>query len=218
MSEAQPSKREIPWANSAVADNIEEPSDGQKASGWTGTPAPPYQWFNWILRQSAKWIEYLRGRGIPDYAAAETYRLDDVVQYSHRIYRRIDSSSTSGIDPSDGRYWIPCDSTCDLDVPTITAGRGSVANITVLKLGTAKIVSFALSGVTIGTNQDVQITLSSSAAFDTAIRNVQVTCFYGASGFSPSATYRIISANVVELTFAVGGDSYGNASVTLIGT
>jgi hypothetical protein len=106
MSELQPTKREIPWGNSAIEANIAEPADGQKLSGWTGTPAPPYQWFNWILRQAGKWIEYLRARGIPDYDATETYRIGDVVQYTDGLtYRRHAGSNSQGIAPSNGSYW-----------------------------------------------------------------------------------------------------------------
>lgn len=99
--------REIPWAINAATEDIAEPPYGMKESGWPGTPAPRYDWFNWVLKQAAIWIQYLRGRGIPDYDPLESYSKGDIVQYAttNSVYRRILTESTCGVDPTNATYW-----------------------------------------------------------------------------------------------------------------
>jgi hypothetical protein len=106
-----PPTREIPWADTAAAGHVVEPPDADKGKGWTGTPAPPFQWFNWLLRQAARWIKYLRTRGIPDYDAGETYSPGDRVQFSDAgppyltfVCIQANSPPTSK-SPYDHEYW-----------------------------------------------------------------------------------------------------------------
>jgi hypothetical protein len=79
MSIAQPTRERV-WANSAAGADISEPADGIKDAGFTGTPAPIYQYVNWLFNAIHKWVQYLRARGIPDYDPLETYSVGDRVQ------------------------------------------------------------------------------------------------------------------------------------------
>jgi hypothetical protein len=107
MSIQAPS-REIPWADTAAQGDMVEPSDGSKGSGWTGTPAPPYQWFNWILRQAARWVKYLRARGIPDYCVDEDYDIRDRVQSEGYCYVCIQANGHAApkSPASEPTYWM----------------------------------------------------------------------------------------------------------------
>jgi len=56
------------WALDNVVDpvsfqnNVVEPPDARKLSGWTRFEVPPRQWFNWLFRITTLWIRYLDSR------------------------------------------------------------------------------------------------------------------------------------------------------------
>jgi hypothetical protein len=191
MAIAQPT-REIPWANTTASPDIAEPSDGQKLAGWPGTPAPRYDWFNWILRQAARWVCYLRARGIPDYDAAESYTIGDRVQYDGDTFRCIQAGV--GVATSNAAYWEPWGySESGLDDTLGAKSPSPVSAITVQPTsgGTATVASccmFTIPGHGHGTGYKVlaieitdmittgayfDITIGSAAAFTYAV--VQVT-------------------------------------------
>jgi len=56
------------WALDNVIDpvsqqnNVVEPPNARKLSGWTRFEIPPRQWFNWLLRKTALWVTWLESR------------------------------------------------------------------------------------------------------------------------------------------------------------
>lgn len=49
--------------------NVVEPPEARKDSGWDRREIPPRQWFNWLARKTAKWVEWLDSR----VSVADTY-------------------------------------------------------------------------------------------------------------------------------------------------
>ena len=88
MSIAHPGPSNI-WAGSAAPADIAEPADGVKDAGYTGTPAPVYQYVNWLLKYLFQGIRHVLTRGIPDWnadeAIAETYAVGDVVRVDGEV-------------------------------------------------------------------------------------------------------------------------------------
>jgi hypothetical protein len=42
--------------------NLIEPPPLKKQQGWAFGEVPPYQWFNWLFKQTDQWIKYLDER------------------------------------------------------------------------------------------------------------------------------------------------------------
>lgn len=57
---------DLHWADDGAADVV-EPNAGKKDVGWVSDEEPPAQYFNWFMREVAKWIEYLDGDGHQTY-------------------------------------------------------------------------------------------------------------------------------------------------------
>jgi hypothetical protein len=211
------------WASTAPAGptGIEDPGS-VKLNGWTASSAcPPFSWFNWVLNKCDGTASYLVARGIPDYDATESYRLGDTVQWTDGlVYRRLAGGGVSvGIDPSNTTYWQQWGGEGKDATGGVTPGRGTIANQIIEYVGLKKHVHFCLYGVSLASAYDVQITLSGSSSFVTSAQHVMaLATIVGGAGLSTGCTGRIVSANVVELTFEASGDSYGAAFVTVIGT
>jgi len=221
MSSLKPAISAV-WASTAPAGptGIEDPG-AVKLNGWTAASAcPPFSWMNWILNKCDAIASYLIARGIPDYDATETYRLGDTVQWTDAlVYRRIGANNSTGIAPSNASYWQQWGGEgADTPAGSITPGRGTIGAATVEYVGGKKHVHFVLSGVDISSAGDVQVTLAGATAFVTTAQHMQaLSTTVGGAGLSPSLTGRIVSANVIELTFAESVDDYGAAHVTIIG-
>lgn len=75
------------------------PLDAEIQAGWPNVTTPPArQRFNWVLNFCANGIRYLTRRGMPDWAADETYEIHDIVRgpnfllYRSRINTNINHS------------------------------------------------------------------------------------------------------------------------------
>lgn len=110
MSIAQPDLDANPWASGAAEGDISTPSYGQQLAGFTPTiAAPPYQWMNWVLKQTSTLGRYLRSRGIPDYNSAEQYSKGDVVQVAgatvSTVYQCKVTPPFNGFATDNTTYW-----------------------------------------------------------------------------------------------------------------
>lgn len=50
----------LPWATTAAALDVVEPTGAEKNAGWATDQLPPHEWFNWYQKGYGKWIERLR--------------------------------------------------------------------------------------------------------------------------------------------------------------
>ena len=67
-----------PWADTG---DKTQPTNTEIQTGWPQSNIPPSrQRFNWILNFLANGVRYLTRRGIPDWAADETYLIGDRAQ------------------------------------------------------------------------------------------------------------------------------------------
>lgn len=68
------------WAD--TGDKV-QPTDSELSVGWPVSNIPPSrQRFNWFFNFCANAVRYLTRRGIPDWAADETYLIGDRVQWA----------------------------------------------------------------------------------------------------------------------------------------
>jgi len=149
MSSSAPSSREIVWGLTVDPGDIYEPSDGLKRSGYTGTPAPVYEIFNWLLNRIYSWVAYLRSRGVPDYDATETYNTGDFVQYTDgRLYQRIGVSSSQGTAPTNAGYWVAKDVevTNVASSITVTGTDWTLNSATLVKMGSVSKLILNVTG------------------------------------------------------------------------
>ena len=208
MSIAQPT-REVAWASAAAGADIAEPSDGQKLSGWTGTPAPIYQWFNWILWKAAAWISYLRARGIADYDAVESYRVGDRVQGSdNKAYKCIQANTPSAAkDPTTQvAYWEPWESGVT-DVASLVGVTGTGISKGTCRLsrnGKQTTVMMEMSGS--APNVTGAFTTSAGSAVDWPGTFTFVSVQSSLAGDSPTATF---SYGAQTLSIVVWGVNLG---------
>jgi hypothetical protein len=139
MSSAKPAPSSV-WASTASAGptGIEDPG-AVKLNGWeSGSACPPFSWMNWILNKCDAIASYLMARGIPDYDAAETYRLGDTIQWTDGfVYRQIHPTNTSfGVAPSNTGYWMPWGNTSRIDAAALATTATSGAAISSATLTT----------------------------------------------------------------------------------
>ena len=193
MSITPPTTRELVWADSAAQGDIAEPSDGMKGTGYTGTPAPVYQYVNWLFNRLGKWVSYLRARGIPDFDINETYSVGDRVQYQGETYVSL-FAGHSHYPTELGIYFEPwgySETSLDDYLGSKSPSPSSDIAIQPANAGTATVSSscmFSVPGHAHGTGHKVlaieitsmvttgsyfDIVLTGSAAFTSAI--VQVT-------------------------------------------
>ncbi len=87
-----------PWADTAGAGNITQPSNAQITAGWPlSATKPSRQWFNWVLNYACNGVRYMVRRGIPDWDAAETYVAGDRVQSANQCWRAL--AGSTGVTP-----------------------------------------------------------------------------------------------------------------------
>jgi hypothetical protein len=184
------------WAsNPAASRDIATPSDGQISTGYAGTPAPVYQFVNWMFKKYDQLLLYLFKRGIPDWDPEQAYGVGDIVQVDNGTTYQCWSGSTNN-EPPDPTHWIRWGYNSDqieiaadarialavsasIAAATITAGSGSISNATMIKIGLVKEVSFLWTGTTDSSGlKTVGITLSDGAAFATSGETVQVSFSY----------------------------------------
>lgn len=99
----------LTWG-SGSPQNIVEPDDALKTTGWTGTPAPEYQYFNWWQNYADTWVTYLRTRGVPDFHAdnkqSSGYRAGDRVQWTDgKTYVALQTFSGAAHTPAEPMYF-----------------------------------------------------------------------------------------------------------------
>ena len=71
------------WAESAGGADVLQPSNAEIQAGWPLSNVPPSRKrFNWVLKYLAQGVRYLLQRGIPEWDAAEDYRINDRVMGS----------------------------------------------------------------------------------------------------------------------------------------
>jgi len=152
MSVAHPGPSEI-WASAADPGDISEPADGVKTAGYTGTPAPVYQFVNWLLKYLFQGIRHVLTHGIPYYSDDETYEVNDIVAYvgDGHVYRCIQAAS--GNLPSDPDYWTRWGHsaaefpTGDADADSATCTEGTVSNATLQVVGELKTITVTVTGI-----------------------------------------------------------------------
>jgi hypothetical protein len=190
--------REVPWAGSAAGDDIAEPADGQKDTGWTLSQAelvaPPYQWFNWLLNRLFAWVKYLRVRGLPDYFTDAAYSPGDRCQVSGVGWKRIGAGDTTDVAPgSDATKWIQCgrddaqlsdlaDDALNYQAASLsTTNSASYSNEQLYQLGSwlagghqVTVLSFLLQ-LDAGSNSTVVTVAGGAALFPANYRSIQVT-------------------------------------------
>lgn len=243
MSIAQPT-REVAWASSAAGGDIAEPSDAQKLAGWTGTPAPPYQWFNWILWKAAAWISYLRARGIPDYDPIETYSIGDRVQGSDgKTYTCIQANTPAAAkDPTtQAAYWERwgvstaeatdiADAEIDTKLGTLsgetTAGIAASDSATIqtahhlnMPGTTHKIIAFVVRLSLTGGAGGTTVTFSDATAFATGAKTCQVTNSDSGVAIATAQLYgKVTGAQTVNVAIVgAGAVSTADVSVSVTG-
>lgn len=94
------------WAESAGGADVLQPSNAEIQAGWPLSNVPPSRKrFNWVLKYLAQGVRYLLQRGIPEWDAAEDYRVNDRVQGSNgKTYRCIQAGINQ--DPTTATaYW-----------------------------------------------------------------------------------------------------------------
>lgn len=93
-----------PWADSG--DKV-QPSDVEIQAGWPLSNVPPSrQRFNWLLNFLSNGIRYLTRRGMPDYAADETYMTGDrIIGDDGKTYRSIQDTNLNHTPSSSPLWW-----------------------------------------------------------------------------------------------------------------
>lgn len=92
------------WASSG---SKEEPGLSKKETGWEAGERPPHEFFNHILSEMGQKLNYLLRNGVPEWSAAITYTVGNMVQYGGDIYAAIANnvnSTPSGSSPHWSRY------------------------------------------------------------------------------------------------------------------
>jgi len=93
------------WAASDEIDpisgqnNIVEPPDERKESGWKRREIPPRQWENWLARLSWQWIRWARDRidALTSTVGGLSATVDDVVSQTEENTATIENSTTSPV-------------------------------------------------------------------------------------------------------------------------
>lgn len=71
------------WAESAGGADVLQPSNAEIQAGWPLSNVPPSRKrFNWVLKYLAQGVRYILQRGMPEWDAAEDYRINDRVMGS----------------------------------------------------------------------------------------------------------------------------------------
>lgn len=91
------------WAESG--DQV-QPSNAEIQVGWPLSNTPPArQRWNWLLNYLMNGVRYFARRGLPDYDAAETYKIGDVIIGDDgKTYRSLQDANT-GNTPSTATAW-----------------------------------------------------------------------------------------------------------------
>lgn len=91
------------WAESG--DQV-QPSNAEIQVGWPLSNTPPArQRFNWLLNYLMNGVRYFARRGLPDYDAAETYKIGDrVIGDDGKTYRSLQDANV-GNTPSTATAW-----------------------------------------------------------------------------------------------------------------
>jgi len=225
--ETQPAVDANTWAETGDV----SADGGDIAEGWASSPnKPSRQRFNWVLKKVHQWVRYLGHRGIPDYAATETYAVGDRVQNDGVTWRCIQANSpASAQEPgSTPTYWIKWGySSTEIGSTAISgvgASVGAIANaVRIGAVGNACAISFRISSVPEdggSGSATVTITLTSDAAasFASGIKGVQVMRRSSTGNFSDVTYADGGTAWQITLTFTgfVTGH-YAAADVTLVG-
>lgn len=93
-----------PWAD--AGDKV-QPTNAEIQTGWPLSNVPPSrQRFNWLLNWLMNGVRYLTRRGMPDYAADETYAIGDrVIGDDGKTYRSIQAANTGNTPSSSPLWW-----------------------------------------------------------------------------------------------------------------
>lgn len=95
------------WAESAGGADVLQPSNAEIQAGWPLSNVPPSRKrFNWVLKYLAQGVRYILQRGMPEWDAAEDYRINDRVMGSDgKTYKCIQAGINK--DPTtQTAYWI----------------------------------------------------------------------------------------------------------------
>lgn len=94
------------WAESG---DVVQPTNPEIQTGWPLSNVPPSrQRFNWLLNFLANGVRYLTRRGLPDWAADETYEIGDRVQGPDGLtYKALtqNTNKSPASNPSDWARW-----------------------------------------------------------------------------------------------------------------
>lgn len=231
----------ITWGSGAPQ-NIVEPSDALKLTGWTGAPAPEYQYFNWWMNYSDAWLTYLRTRGLPDFHAdtqqTSGYRFGDRVQWTDgKTYVALQTFSGAAHTPADGAYfsrWGHTDTElvhAVTEYPDPRVGDGAITSGLAASIGTVsnafamtakgvRTVTCKVSGVPAVYGEPtgaVTLALSGSLAFSSGIGTVQVTVANGVGTVGAVVVGTGAYKNEATITLADVNSSTSDIFVTLMG-
>lgn len=93
-----------PWAD--AGDKV-QPTDQEIQTGWPLSSVPPSrQRFNWLQNFLANGIRYLTRRGVPDYAADETYEIGDrIIGDDGKTYRSLQAANVGNTPSASPLFW-----------------------------------------------------------------------------------------------------------------
>lgn len=80
------------WAASGTK---EQPSLSKYNNGWDAGERPPHEFFNYLLNEVGKQINYMLRTGIPEWNAATPYVAQNAVQYGGEVYVAITGNTNS---------------------------------------------------------------------------------------------------------------------------
>lgn len=94
------------WAESAGDADVLQPSGAEIQAGWPLSNVPPSRKrFNWVLKYLAQGVRYLLQRGIPEWDAAEDYRINDRVMASDGKTYKCIQAGTNKNPTTQTAYW-----------------------------------------------------------------------------------------------------------------
>lgn len=151
--------------NTTPSDMI-QPSNGEIQAGWPLSTTPPSrQRWNWLLNFAMNAVNYFLQRGVPDYDAAETYRIgscvigDDGNTYRSLIHPNI--GNTPSTSPSDWQRWGLTAADIQAGALAVVLASGNAAPVIDLSLGTKFFIKLTLDVsptiVNASDNQSVEI-------------------------------------------------------------
>lgn len=195
------------WASAADPGDISEPANGVKTAGYTGTPAPVYQYINWMFKYLFQGVRHLLSRGIPEWNAAETYEGGATVKHENVTYVAIGTGANH--EPPNLTYWMVWEPQTFIDaafartnasalVTTATSG-GSISGAEIQAMNGKKRLTYNVGGTGPGT-VSVVVDLSGAADFTPRV----LTWSISTSNSGTIATAQIIASAHAQTVYVTG--------------